>query len=90
MILNIITNPNPILRRRAEEIRADEIGSPAIQKLLFDMKETVIPAGGIGLAAPQVGLSLRLIVIALDDKLMAFINPKITKFSWRKEVDEEG
>jgi peptide deformylase len=90
MILNIVTDPSPILRRRAEEIRADEIGSPAIQKLIFDMKETVIPAGGIGLAAPQVGLSLRLIVIALDNKLTAFINPKITKFSWRKEVDEEG
>lgn len=67
-----------------------EIKSPAIQKLIFDMKETVIPACGIGLAAPQVGLLLRLIVIALNDKLMAFINPKITKFSWRKEVDEEG
>ena len=90
MILKIITNPSPILRGRAEEIRADEIKSPAIQKLIFGMKETVIPAGGIGLAAPQVGLSLRLIVIALNDKLMAFINPKITKFSWRKEVDEEG
>ncbi len=90
MILKIITNPSPILRQKAEEIRIEEIRSPVLQKLIFDIKETVIPAGGIGLAAPQVGLSLRLIVIALDDKLMAFVNPKITKFSWRKEFDEEG
>ncbi len=90
MILNIVTTPNPILRQRAEEIKPEEIRSPAIQNLIFDMKETVLPAGGIGLAAPQVGLSLRLIVIALNDKIKAFINPKITKFSWRKEVGEEG
>lgn len=90
MILNIVTNPNPILRQRASEINMEEIKSPAIQKLIFDMKETVMPAGGIGLAAPQVGMPLRLIVIALNDKITAFINPKITRFSWRKEVGEEG
>jgi peptide deformylase len=90
MILKVITNPNSILRQRAKEIRVEEIKSPAIQKLIFDMKETVIPAGGIGLAAPQVGLSLRLIIIALEDKVAALINPKITKFSWRKEYGEEG
>lgn len=90
MILDILTNPNPVLRQRAEEIRPEEIRSPAIQKLVFDMKETVIPAGGIGLAAPQVGLSLRLIVVVNESKTLAFINPKIVKFSWRKEVGEEG
>lgn len=90
MILPIITEPNPILRQRAREIRPEEIKSSAIHKLISDMKETVHPAGGIGLAAPQVGLSLRLVVIAPGNKLLALINPEITKFSWRKETEEEG
>ncbi len=90
MILPIITLPNKILRQRAREINPDEIKSSAIQKLIFDMKETVRPAGGIGLAAPQVGLSVRLIVIALEEKTMVFINPEIINFSWRKEPAEEG
>ena len=90
MILPIITLPNPILRQRARELNPDEIKTSAIQKLIFDMKETVGPAGGIGLAAPQVGLSVRLIVIALENKLIALINPEITNFSWRKETAEEG
>lgn len=90
MILPIITLPNPILRQRARELSPDEIKTSAIQKLIFDMKETVGPAGGIGLAAPQVGHSLRLIVIALQNRLMALINPEITNFSWRKETAEEG
>jgi peptide deformylase len=90
MILPIVTLPNPILRQRARELNPDEIKTSVIQKLIFDMKETVGPAGGIGLAAPQVGLSVRLIVIALENKLIALINPEITNFSWRKETAEEG
>ncbi len=90
MILPIITLPNPILRERAREIAPEEINTSAIQKLISDMKETVLPAGGIGLAAPQVNFSLRLIVIAINNKIMAFINPEILNFSWRKEIVEEG
>lgn len=90
MILPIITLPNPILRERAREITPEEIKTSDIQKLISDMKETVLPAGGIGLAAPQVGFSVRLILIALGNKLMALINPEIINFSWRKEVLEEG
>ncbi len=90
MILPIITLPNPILRERAREITPDEIKTSVIQKLISDMKETILPAGGIGLAAPQVNFSLRLIVIAINNEIMAFINPEILNFSWRKETVEEG
>jgi peptide deformylase len=89
-MLPIITEPNPILRQKAQEIEPDKIKSPEIQRLISDMKETVGPAGGIGLATPQIGLSVRLIVINLENKLLALINPKIIKFSWRKKVGEEG
>ncbi len=90
MILSIITEPNPILRQKAQEIEINKIKSREIQRLISDMEETVGPAGGIGLAAPQIGLSVRLIVINFDNKLTTLINPKIIKFSWRKEIGEEG
>ncbi|MBU1146394.1 peptide deformylase [Patescibacteria group bacterium] len=90
MILPIITILNPILRQRAKELSLEEIKTPAIQKLIVDMKETVIPAGGVGLAAPQVGVSIRLVIIAIQDKKIALINPEIINFSWRKEIAEEG
>lgn len=90
MILPIITIPNPILRERAKELGLEEIKTPVIQTLITDMKETVIPAGGIGLAAPQVGFSVRIVVIAVQNKKMVLINPEILNFSWRKEATEEG
>ena len=90
MILPIVTIPNPILRQRAKELAYEEIKNQDIQKLIADMKETVEPAGGVGLAAPQVGFSVRLIVIAIQNKITVLINPEIINFSWRKEVAEEG
>lgn len=90
MILPIITHPNSILRQKAKEVELKEIKTYEIKKLIFDMKETVEAAGGIGLAAPQVGHSRRIIVIFLENKKIALINPKITYFSWRKKVVEEG
>jgi peptide deformylase len=90
MILPIITIPDTILRQQAKEINQEDIKSEAIQKLIANMKETVSPAGGIGLAAPQVGSSLRLVIIAVQNKKLALINPEIINFSWRKEAAEEG
>jgi peptide deformylase len=90
MILPIITIPNPILRQRAKELTPEEIKNQDIRKLITDMRETVEPAGGVGLAAPQVGFSVRLIVIAIQNKITVLINPEIINFSWRKEVAEEG
>ena len=90
MILPITTIPNPILRQRAREINPEEIKSETVQKLIADMKETMRPAGGIGLAAPQVGISVRLVVILNQENVLALINPEIINFSWRKEAAEEG
>lgn len=90
MILPILTHPNSILRQKTEEISLEKIKSYEIKKLIFDMKETVEAENGIGLAAPQVGRSLRIIVIFLENKKIVLINPKITYFSWRKKKGEEG
>jgi len=90
MILPILTHPNPILQKKAEEVELEKIKNYEIKKLIFDMKETVEAKNGIGLAAPQVGQLLRVIVIFLENKKIVLINPKIVHFSWRKKIAEEG
>lgn len=60
-----------------------------IRKLLDDMAETMYKANGVGLAAPQVGIPLRIVVIDVGDGLIELINPVIIKFEGR-ERDTEG
>ncbi len=78
--------PDPVLRRKAKRIRAiDE----SIQKLADDMLETMQAAPGAGLAAPQVGVSLRLIVIQIpEEEPIVLINPEITAREGEREVTE--
>ena len=61
-----------------------------IKKLLKDMAATMKSADGVGLAAPQVGLSHRICIAMIEGKLVALINPKITKRSKEMEFDQEG
>src|SRR5215469_7542331 len=63
MPLPIVEVGNPGLRRVAGALSPEEIRSPEIQKLIRDMRETMHDAPGVGLAAPQVGLSIQLAVI---------------------------
>jgi peptide deformylase len=60
-ILDIIEAPHPILSQKARPVREDEFG-PALQQLLEDMAETMYAAPGVGLAAPQVADSRRILV----------------------------
>jgi len=90
MILNIETGAtNPLLRQKAKKVEAI---TPEIKGLISDMFETLESARGVGLAAPQVGRSLRIIVIKPDstERTIALINPEIIKKSFRKETIEEG
>jgi len=57
---------NPILRRTAKEVSKEEILSENIQNLIDDMWNVMEKAGGIGLAAPQIGISIQLAVIKLE------------------------
>jgi peptide deformylase len=89
MILPIIEYPNPILKKKAEII--EDPKSPEIKELVLDMIETMEANGNaLGLAAPQVGKSVRLCIIILDGKKYILINPEIKSKSLRKEVMEEG
>ncbi|MBI4049304.1 MAG: peptide deformylase [Candidatus Doudnabacteria bacterium] len=90
MILNILTVPNPILTAKAQPIQKI---NRTILTLVSDMIETCRAASGIGLAAPQIGKSIRLCVINLEHlgiPPFALVNPKIVKKSWKKTELEEG
>ncbi len=87
-ILPITTYPDPLLLKKARAIENPK--DPAIQELILDMFETMEKNNGIGLAAPQVGKSLRLCVIKLEGKSYVLINPVFKSKSWKKTVAEEG
>jgi len=89
-ILNIITHPDPRLRKKSISLKTEKISLPKIQQLLLDMEKTMLKKDGAGLAAPQIGQNIRLIVINHDGKTLFLINPQITKKSWAREIDEEG
>lgn len=86
--LEIVKYPDPILSKKTETVK--DVRKPAIRKLIADMLETMEKNNGVGLAAPQVGKSLRLCVIRVDEKTYILLNPRITYKSYLKEVCEEG
>ncbi|MEI7620975.1 MAG: methionyl-tRNA formyltransferase [Candidatus Moraniibacteriota bacterium] len=88
MILEIIQNPNPILRAKNAKVK-DPL-DPEIQNLIFDMIETMRQAEGVGLAASQVGVNLRLCVVEVEENLLVLINPQITARSKERTISEEG
>ncbi len=94
-LLEIITLPNPILRRKAHKVT--DFGKD-FRLLVDDMIETMRDAPGVGLAAPQVAISLRLIVVEYGDdedetvpkKLFVMANPEIVEKSEGKVLGIEG
>lgn len=77
---------DPVLRQKTRKVsRIDE----SVQKLIDDMIDTMYAAHGVGLAAPQVGVSLRVCVIGLpDQEPFALINPEIVKKSGLRKLWE--
>lgn len=63
MVLKIVQTGEPVLRQRARELTPEEIGSPQVQGLIGFMRDTMRDAPGVGLAAPQVGVGVRLVVV---------------------------
>jgi peptide deformylase len=85
MIRPILVVGNPVLRQKAKKV--SQIDKP-IQRLIDDMIETMKVAPGVGLAAPQIGVPLRLAVLDIDDTITVIINPEIIKRSGEVELDE--
>ena len=84
--LEIRLEGDPVLRKIAKPVK--KVG-PAVRALLADMAETMYAANGIGLAAPQVGISKRIIVVDVGDGLVELINPELTRAEGQ-EVGVEG
>ena len=85
-IIPIRVAPDPILKQKSKRVRTID-GS--IHKLIGDMIETMHSAGGVGLAAPQVGVPLRVIVIGMPEQEgIALINPEIVRRSGERLVNE--
>lgn len=87
-MLEIITHPNPLLRKKSQPVT--NVLTEKIQKLIPQMMEVMLAKDGVGLAAPQVGENIRIIVIAYKEKNLIIINPKIIKKSLLKEWGAEG
>ena len=71
MKLQIVQAGDPVLRKQARPLTKDEITSPSIQQLIELMRETMHEAPGVGLAAPQIGLSIQLAVIEDQPEYLA-------------------
>jgi peptide deformylase len=97
MVYPIVIYGSSVLRKATEEIKKDYAG---LSTLVFDMFETMIESDGVGLAAPQIGKSVRLFVIdatpladddiSLEGFRKAFINPKIVEETGEKWSYIEG
>jgi len=88
MHMDVLRHPSPALKGRASEIEPAE--DPALRQLVRAMAEAMYEEGGIGLAAPQIGVAKRVIVFDVDDNLAALCNPVIVEASEETAVDEEG
>lgn len=84
----IVQDPDPVLRERAIEVTKFNAN---LHKLLNDMAETMYDADGVGLAAPQVGISKRVIVVDVGDDhgLIEMVNPEIVEASG-EQLGPEG
>lgn len=95
MIYPIVVYGDPVLKKRAREIEKDEVD---LKKLSQDMFETMEAAHGIGLAAPQIGMSIRMFVVdgtPIEEEEMAgfrkvFVNPEILDETGDPWAFEEG
>lgn len=79
----IITSENPILRQKAKKVHRFDA---SLQKLVDDMFETMHASNGVGLAAPQIALSIRVFVAEYEGRRVAIFNPEIVK----AEGEERG
>src|SRR5271166_3214411 len=83
-VRTILIDGEPTLRRRAKKVPEASLADPMFQQLIEDMFATMYAAPGIGLAAPQVGISQRLFVVDLQDDVeghgpFVMVNPRFTE-----------
>lgn len=85
-VRDIVVDGEPILRKRCREV---EVFDDKLAKLLDDMKDTLAKADGVGLAAPQVGILKRVVIISFEDFFLEMVNPVIIEQSG-EQIGPEG
>ncbi len=86
-VLPIRKFPDPVLKEKTLPVEKID---DELHKLIKNMADTMYAAPGMGLAANQVGILKRVIVVDVDEGLMVFLNPEITWYSDETEEGEEG
>jgi peptide deformylase len=86
MVRSIVFVPSPILRKQARPVKRF---TAALERVVSDMFETMHAAHGVGLAAPQIGLSVRIAIIHRGDTRLTLINPVILSRSERELMQDE-
>lgn len=99
-IKRIVRAGDPILKNKANEVSVKDIPSEKIQSIIHDLIDTMKQHNGAGLAAPQVGIGLQILVYGFDSNprypgegpipLTTLINPKIIKYSDEQLIGFEG
>ncbi len=90
-VKNVLISPDTKLRVISTEMTAQEISSPETEEFIKDLIETMRTENGIGIAAPQVNVHKRIIIVDTGhNKPTAFFNPKIISKSFLKIESEEG
>ena len=86
-VLSICRFPNdPVLRQKAKRVPSIDV---SVQRLIDDMIQTMQQANGVGLAGPQVGVPLRVIVLQMPgEEPIALVNPEIIRRAGEREVTE--
>jgi len=89
--LVVLHEPDDRLRVLSQEIDPSTITSPDMRKLIVDLKETMKREDGVGIAAPQVDVHKRVIIVDLPDRgPTGFFNPEITERSFKMVDSTEG
>ena len=84
---NIVTVGDPVLTKKCRPVvRFDD----RLAELIEDMKETMQHANGVGLAAPQVGVLRRIVVVDAGDEIVELVNPEIVSKSEEEQTGVEG
>jgi peptide deformylase len=86
-IRNIVQYPDPVLKKKARPVQKF---NARLHKLLDDMAETMYDAKGVGLAAPQVGILKRVIVVDVGEGLIEIVNPEIVEKKGEQLAPPEG
>src|SRR5213083_1430227 len=84
--LDIVQVGHPVLRQQARPLTLEEIASERIQQLIADMRDTMRAAPGVGLAAPQIGESLQLVVIEDAPEYLAKLSAEERVAREREEI----